>query len=145
MPPWPHLAVVTPRQAIERAERQNDRYCPTPALRARSRARPKICQSGPPRHQECAFCRANQNSSIAENRVHRLVPCHSRTHKKRARLRDDIRDCTKMRASYFCILQCEQNLKSIPYEQMMSGQYYDGKHRHNGGKPAEIKRGSKVI
>ena len=28
------------------------------------------------------------------------------------------------------------------YEQMMNGQYYDGKHRHNGGKPAEIQRGS---
>ena len=45
--PLTHLAVVTPRQAIERAERQNDRYCPTPALRARSRARPKIARAAP--------------------------------------------------------------------------------------------------
>ena len=45
--PFDPFSVVTQRQAIERAERQNDRYCATPALRARSRARPKIARAAP--------------------------------------------------------------------------------------------------
>ena len=117
--PLTHLAVVTPRQAIERAERKNDRYCPTLARRARSRAGQKLPER-PPEARSRTMCVSPSQTEFIERRKSSSptcdVPCHSRTHKKRASPRDDSRDCMKMRASYFCILQCEQNLKSIPYE-----------------------------